>query len=280
MLCDFHVLQKSNKGQNKKMKNGILYGVGVGPGDPELLTLKAVRVIKEADVIGIPSMHVQTCTAFNIVKAVVPEIMEKEVLCVPVPMVNDKDVLEKAYQDGAALICQKLEEGKNIAFLNLGDPTIYGSYMGLHSLVSKQGYECEIVSGVPSFCASAATLEISVAKREESIHIMPGFYTMKEHTLEKQDAKDFETERARLMKAQIMEYLYQNGQIVLMKSAGEIKVMKAVLEEIEEERIAKVFAVCNCGMESEVTYYSAKEIPDDAGYFTTLFIKRKNEREE
>lgn len=79
---------------------GILYGVGVGPGDPELMTIKAVRVIRECEVIGIPAKDRDSCRAYQIAVQLVPEIFEKPVVAVPVPMTTDGERLAAAHGEG------------------------------------------------------------------------------------------------------------------------------------------------------------------------------------
>ncbi len=130
---------------------GILYGVGVGPGDPELMTLKAVRIIRECGTIGIPAETADSCTAYQVAAKAVPEIVGKPVLAVPVPMTKDRKKLSCVYDEGCRRLMEELGKGGNIAFLNLGDPSVYGTYMELHSRILKAGYQAEVINGVPSF---------------------------------------------------------------------------------------------------------------------------------
>ena len=113
--------------------SGILYGVGVGPGDPKLMTLKAVEVLNKCDVIGIPARDSNRCTAFNIAKSAVKAIKNKPVISVAVPMTTDSEKLEKAYSEGILNIISELDKGNNVAFINLGDPVVYGTYMNIQT---------------------------------------------------------------------------------------------------------------------------------------------------
>lgn len=228
--------------------SGILYGVGVGPGDPELLTLKAVKVISACDMIGIPAKSAASCTAYQIALKAVPEIVDKPVIAVPIPMTTDKAALGDAYAKGFHQIEEQLKENKKIAFLNLGDPTVYGTYMWIHERVRKAGYDAEMISGVPSFCAVAATLNLSLGSRRENIHILPGFY----HS---QEVEDYD------------------GTRILMKSAGRLDEVKRKLIEMEDDGEIKAFAVTNCGMENQKVCQDIRTLDEDAGYFTTIVVK-------
>lgn len=231
---------------------GKIYGIGVGPGDPELLTLKAVRVLSECDVIGIPAKDRKHCTAYQIAVRAVPEIADKEILAVPVPMAGSKALHEAAYDEGAAALARQLDLGRRIAFLNLGDPTIYATYMELHSRLVASGYEAEIISGVPSFCAVAARAGAALATGSERIHILPGRY-------------------------QVEEFDTYDGTKVLMKSGGRLGEIKERLLKLERAGKVQVYGVSNCGMDEESIYPNAESLKEDAGYFTTLLVKEKKE---
>ena len=105
---------------------GTLYSVGIGPGDPELLTLKATRLLREADVVAIPQGDNDVLTAKNIVSQVV-DLTHKEQLLVYMPMTKDMNKMNAAHDKGAADIIAYLEQGKNVVFITLGDPTIYAT---------------------------------------------------------------------------------------------------------------------------------------------------------
>lgn len=227
---------------------GKIYGIGVGPGDPELLTMKAVRILRECDVIGIPAKDVTSCTAYQIARQAVPEIEEKEVIAVTVPMTTDQDVLNEVYDNGCKVLQEALQQGKNVAFLNLGDPTIYASYMEIHKRMVEAGYEAQLISGVPSFCAVAATLGVALGSGKENIHILPGRYQ--------------ETE--------LEEY---DGTRILMKSGGKIADIKEQLVQMEDEKRITAYAVSDCGMENQTVCQDIRELSEQAGYFTTIIVK-------
>ena len=132
-----------------------LYGIGVGPGDPELLTLKALRIIKESDVIALPGEVAKDTVAYKIVAGIYNELSHKELLAVPMPMTKDPVKLQESHDNGAKLIEEHLKAGRQVAFLTLGDPTVYSTYLYVHKRLQEMGYEVEILSGITSFCAVA-----------------------------------------------------------------------------------------------------------------------------
>ena len=112
--------------------SGKLYGVGVGPGDPELITQKAARIIRQAHVVAVPDRGGGGQTA----RAIAGELLEgKEILTCATPMVRDREKVQAAYRRAAEDICALLEAGKDVAFLTLGDPTVYSTYIYIHRLV-------------------------------------------------------------------------------------------------------------------------------------------------
>ena len=149
------------------MKRGILYGVGVGPGDPELITRKAQRIIAQAAVLAVPDKGSGEKTALTIAG----ELAEgKEILLCDAPMVRDEAALDAAYEANADRVCALLDGGKDVAFLTLGDPTVYSTYLYLHRKVVARGYEAEIIPGVPSFCAVAARLGAPCHEGHQGTH--------------------------------------------------------------------------------------------------------------
>ena len=119
---------------------GKLYGVGVGPGDPELITLKALRLTKEADILAFPGENPKESVAYRIMKGAYPEIDSKQMISLPMPMIKDREELKRVHDEGAKIIAEWLEKGKNVVFLTLGDPTVYSTYIYVHKRVEQLGY--------------------------------------------------------------------------------------------------------------------------------------------
>lgn len=158
-------------------KTGKLFGIGVGPGDPELLTLKAVRTINEADIIFTAASAKNSYSlAVEIAR---PHIGEKaEIRSLSFPMIKDKDKSKKAWDNNARTIAAELEQGNNVAFLTLGDPMTYSTYgYILKSLKAVMpDAMVETVPGITSFHAAAARLNRTLVEAEESLLITSGAY--------------------------------------------------------------------------------------------------------
>ena len=163
------------------------------------------------------------------------------------PMVRDREKLAQEHQRGAKLLEEYLDQGKNVVYLTLGDSTVYCTFSYLQHILEDDGYEVELVSGITSFCAAAARLNISLTEWNEPLHVIPASHKT-DHPLD------------------------QHGTYVLMKSASRMKEVKELL--IASGR--QVGCVENCGMENEKVYHSAEEIPDDAGYFSLLIAREKH----
>lgn len=222
---------------------GILYGVGVGPGDPRLMTYLAVDTIKKCPVIAVPADGKDKAVAYRIASGIVKGLDQKECLDLTTPMTKDRSVLDAAYRDAAERIVKKLEEEKDVACLTLGDPTIYSTYIYIHRLVKAMGYETKIINGIPSFCAVSARLEDSLVDRSEQLHVIPSTYG-------------------------IEEALKLPGTRVFMKAGSKMPLVKEVLKRHD----TKCAMIENCGMPNEQVYRSVNEIPDQASYYSIIIV--------
>lgn len=145
----------------------MLTFVGVGPGDPELLTLKAVRILNEADAIALPDKG----AALRIVERY---IGDKPVLRLNLPMHGNREDWLQAHQSAANLLLEWLERYSNIAYPVLGDPGIYASSSYLMKLVQAR-QNCSVVPGIPAMCAAAAKLKISLCEQRERLTVLDSF---------------------------------------------------------------------------------------------------------
>lgn len=153
------------------MSMAKVYGVGVGPGDSELLTLKAVKVIEKCDVIVAPSsMKDGKSIALGIAGQFVKKGSEIIVKHFPMGGAEQEGKIYEAFQ----IIENKIREGKNVAFLTIGDPLIYSTYIYLLKYIEKKGYETETIPGITSFCACAGVAKEPLVIGDEPLLIIPG----------------------------------------------------------------------------------------------------------
>lgn len=148
-----------------------LYGVGVGPGDKELVTLKAVKIIKKCEVVVVPSgMAGGRSIALEIAEDYISK--DTEIIVKHFPMGGKEQ--EEKIQEAFNAIEDKLKEGKDVAFLTIGDPFVYSTYIYLLKHIEEKGYETETVPGITSFCACASLAKEPLVIGNEPLLILPG----------------------------------------------------------------------------------------------------------
>ena len=149
---------------------GALFGVGVGPGDPELITLKALRCIETADIITYPKLEDTPSFARTIVAEFISDTQEE--FPITIPMLVDPKPAQKAYAAAAKTIAEKLEQGKIVTALCEGDPFFYGTFQFLFSHLANS-YRVEIVPGVSSLMSCAASTSMPLSARNDILTILP-----------------------------------------------------------------------------------------------------------
>ena len=169
---------------------------------------------------------------------------EKECIGVALPMTRDKAVLKACHERAAETVIGYLDQGKQVGFLNLGDVTLYATYLYIHRLVMERGYRAELVSGIPSFCAVAAELNTGLAESADQFHILsqPG---------------------------QVEAGLKLPGTKVIMKMGKNIEQVKGWIRDAGMDAMM----VENCGLPGQRICRSVDEIPVDAGYYSLLIVK-------
>ncbi|MFE7518600.1 precorrin-2 C(20)-methyltransferase [Streptomyces halstedii] len=166
-------------GQQRAGAPGRLYGVGLGPGDPSLMTVRAVEVIAEADVVAYHSARHGRSIARSIAAAHIRPDHVEEALVYPVTTETTdhpggyRGALEEFYAEAAARLAAHLDAGRTVAVLAEGDPLFYGSYMHMHKRLADR-YPTEVVPGVTSVSAAAARLGTPLVEGEEVLTILPG----------------------------------------------------------------------------------------------------------
>lgn len=226
---------------------GKLFGIGVGPGDPELLTVKALKCIRACDLLAVPGTRKEETAAYKIVVQAAPEIAGKAFLELEMPMTKDKEKLAESHRKAFGRIQEALDQGKQIGFLTLGDPCIYSTYIYMHKLAAEAGYETEIINGIPSFCAVSAKLNQGLVEQSQMLHILPSTYGV-------EAGMDLP------------------GTKVLMKPGKKLKSIKEKLAEYPDSQASMIE---RCGMEEERIYRTAEEIPEQTGYYSLLIVKEQ-----
>lgn len=152
--------------------NGKFYGVGVGPGDPGLITVKAVELIKQADMIVCPESKKDEG---SIALAIAQPYLNgnAEMLTLTFPMTHDQEQLRAAWEENARIIHGETGKGKNLVFLTLGDPTVFSTYMYMVPFLLAEGVAVETVPGITSFTAVSSMMNIPLTTGHETLGIVP-----------------------------------------------------------------------------------------------------------
>jgi len=155
--------------------------VGCGPGDPELLTVKAVKAIKNADVIMCPtSKEGKESIAFSIISTIVDNSKKPEIVNLVFPMVKDKDILEDTWKKNTRTIAESVQSGKNVVYLTVGDPSLYSTWIYIHRELREKypDVKINIIPGIVSMFAFASKVGISIAEGDETMAVIPACYDL------------------------------------------------------------------------------------------------------
>jgi len=239
--------------------SGKLYVIGVGPGDPELLTLKAERILREVPCICVPKGREEgNSLALSIVQKAL-SLEGKEIIEAHFPMRKTKSVqrskdseLDNKWAETVKNILSRLNKGIDVAFITLGDPAVYSTFFYLYDRLFESNPELkiDIIPGVSSINASAAKAKISLGLADEKIAILPANYieNLKE-TLEKFDT------------------------VVLMKVN---KVFKNIMHTLAEMNLLNnAIYISRAGMEDEKVFKNINSVKEeDLNYFSTVIVKK------
>ena len=230
---------------------GKLYGIGVGPGDPGLLTLKAKTILENSEVIAIPVKVLgEHSVAMDIVEQVV-DVSGKKVIEVLFSMNPDDDVRVQCRAEAGKLLTDELENGRNIAMITIGDVSVYSTYMYINQFIEEAGFETEIIPGIPSFCSGAALAKLPLMEGRESLVVIPS------------------TQDGDLLSNALG--MFEN--VVVMKVGGSS--MQKLAEAMSEKGIAlsKATVLSRIGLEGE--YIGPVDLSKEYNYLTTVIIKKK-----
>ena len=235
------------------MSLGKFYGIGVGPGDPELLTLKAKRILGEINVLLIPkSKKEKRSLALSIASDLVNNNCTTVELILP--MTTDQEELKRHWQQAAEQVMEVLSQGKDTAFITLGDPTIYSTFTYLLKYVKKLApkVEVEIIPGISSINSISAWIGQPLAEGEESLVIVPALN-------DKQSLDKIITE-------------FDN--IVLLKAGNQVDKVIDILEE--RGILDKAFYASRYGFPDGFYTNELKELRNKKfDYLSTMIIKKK-----
>ncbi len=233
---------------------GKFYGIGVGPGDPELLTLKACRVLKEVEVLAIPkSKKERRSIALEIASNAVDK--EWNILELLLPMTQDEESLKKHWKQAAKEIIKLLKEDKNVAFVTLGDPTIFSTFTYLLKEVKEASKEAEIeiIPGISAVNAMSAWVQKPLSEGEESLSIVPAINSEEE----------------------IDNLLDSFNNLVLMKAGKQFDKVYKVLKEKGLENSATF--ISRCGFSDGYFTDNLEELKDkELDYLSSIIIKKNN----
>ena len=235
---------------------GKLYGIGVGPGDPELITLKAVKILENIEVVCVPQAKKgKPSLALNIAAKYLPE--EVNVLELVLPMTEEKNELESSWQEAGAQILTYLEKGMDVAFLTLGDPSLYSTFSYVSRVVKSLApqVEVEVIPGITSYSLAAAKTGVSLAEKDESLLIVP---------VGSQE--------------ELLDGLERKHNVVLMKVSRDFDFILEALEK--SNRLENSYFVSRCGQEKEYITKDIKKLKGLKIDYMSLILSKREEKGE
>ncbi len=231
--------------------SGIFYGIGVGPGDPELLTMKAIHAIEKADVLIAPKTEKKDgSVALSIARPYLKENIE--IVYQVFPMVANFADSTEAWEANKAEILALLQQGKNVAFLTLGDPMFYSTYIYVYRLLEHTGVRIETIPGVPAFCAIGSKLGYPIVEGNDILSIIP----------------------ATADKKKIAKILPYTDNVVMMKVYKNFTEMAELLSENHMAKQAVMVSRCGLPDEERIDDIEAEK-DKKVNYLSTILTRSK-----
>ena len=224
---------------------GMFYAVGVGPGNPAWMTREACDVLGFCPVIAAPKNAAGEMAALEVARGAV-DLSRKSILPLKFTAARAKSTRKAEYVRAAGSIARVLDAGLSVAMVNLGDVSIYATAYYVLDELRRQGYATQMIPGITSFCAVAATLGTSLTDMDSPLHIYPG-----------------ETEN-------LDTALELSGTKVLMKSGKTIGETAAALSCRGLAKEASM--VADCGMPSQKVFSEMTDLPENVGVFSTVIV--------
>lgn len=235
---------------------GTLFGVGAGPGAPDLLTLRAMRVLESADVLALPrSSDFGASVAWDIVRAVLGEKAPATRLKLTFPMSKDPDVVRPHVERAVDAIVEHLVAGRSVAFVTEGDPSVYSTFGYVRDAALRRlpALRVEVVPGVTSITSVAMVGGVSLADGQERVAIVPATYGVDD----------------------LVELLRRFDTVVLMKLGAELPVILAALERLGLTEDA--FFVSKATMREERLVRDVRTVAGEhGGCFAMMIVKRRD----
>ena len=233
------------------MSSGRFIGVGVGPGDPELLTLKAVRALAAADVVIAPRTEKR---GDSIALSIAKPYMNKdvEILELVFPMVYQPEELSDAWKANRNIIEKRLNAGQTVVFLTLGDPMFYSTYIYVFELLANFGHSIETIPGVTAFCAIASHHGTPIVEGDDVLSVVP----------------------ATISPEKLDQILAVSDRLVLMKVSrnfGELS------QRLQRHGFAEnALMVSKCGHPDETVHDDIMTVsPGDVTYLSTILARKR-----
>jgi precorrin-2/cobalt-factor-2 C20-methyltransferase len=239
------------------MNYGTLYGVGVGPGAPDLMTLRSVRVLTSVPVIAIPRRsEFSPSLAWEIARPNVGEVPGQERLFLTFPMTKDPELLRPAWDVAFAQIGDRLERGLSVAFITEGDPLVYSTFIYLLAESSKRwpGVPVEIVPAVSSITAVPAVMRTPLADGQERIAILPATYGVDD----------------------LIDVLRRFDTVILMKVGSVMPNVVAALEH--EDLVDRAFYVSKATTAQEQIVHDLRSLRNDRCDYFSMVVVAKQDR--
>ncbi|UFJ41478.1 precorrin-2 C(20)-methyltransferase [Brevibacillus humidisoli] len=233
---------------------GTLYGIGVGPGDPELITVKAFRLLQEAPVIAYPKKRMGSKSYAHQIAELYVKQPEKEMLGLVFPMTKDEEILAREWSNTVAQVWERLRQGKDVVFVTEGDPLFYSTFIHMMRVMRETHPEVPIksVPGVSSFLGAASRLGLPLADGDEQIGIIPA-------------TDDREAMRQALL---------AHDCVVFLKVA---KVLDMILELLEELGLTDQASVASkVTSAEEMVWEDVRALKGaDLGYLTLMVVRKQ-----
>lgn len=227
---------------------GKLYGIGIGPGDPELLTLKAVRILQSVDIVAVPESKTEKGSfALEIVRKHIKE--NAEIVMLTFPMIKDEQKKHKHRLQNSLVLKDLIASGKTAAFLTIGDPMLYSTFIYLFENLKDMGIEIETIPGISAHSAAASMLNIPLAIQNQTLAIVP---------MNK--------------KTDIEDMLERFDNLVVLKASAD---SRRLGDAVKKFGGLDITIASKIGAEDEFTSKDVHDLYGDLPYLTTVIIKRK-----